>query len=435
MTLGRRALIRGAVGAAAALALPRAARATGGIIEGDADAAQLGATPPPISVRPLPGDSVRVLLLRARPSVSLSAPQGFALFDRAPGTPPLLRAAAAQPLAVDAALLARASGGAIAEALGEGPLYVDGRPYRGRLLLMSEGGGVLVVNELPVDLYVLGVLGREISPAWPPAVLQAHAIISRTYALGRRKDAAHAFDLSAGTADQVYGGMSAESPRGNDAVYQTRGRLLWYAEGLASAFFHSCCGGHTESASALWRQEIPYLQGVADPYCVGAPHYRWRSYIGCDTLRSRLGPDISDAGQISALQPIDIDPSGRATRIAVDGSRGQRDLEAKVFRQRIGTSVVRSTLLHRIQVADSPERLQPDPAFDDPSPAPPPQPPRGGPLAMLEGAGWGHGVGLCQWGARGLALRGGSVSEILAFYFPGTSVRSAPSSAGAQTPR
>ncbi len=415
-------LIRGAAGMAAALALPHAARATGGIVPGDDDNGQPGASPPPISIRPLPGDTIRVLLLRARPSIELAALGGFAVYDGAGSTTPIFRAGPGQSRTFDASALARSSGGAIVEASGDAPLRVGGRPYRGRLLLFPDEGGLTVVNQLPIDLYVLGVLGREISPKWPAAVLQAHAIISRSYALGRRKDAAHAFDVYATTADQVYGGVNAESASGNDAVYQTHNQVLWYGNGLAAAFFSSCCGGHTESAGALWGEEIPYLGGVADPYCAGSPHYRWRSYVSEESLRERLGPAIASIGEISTLVPLDLDNSGRAKRIAVQGQGGQRDIEAKAFRNHLGTSVVRSTLIHRMQIAGSPDRLQPDPAFDDPSPAPPPAPPKNGPLAMIEGAGWGHGVGLCQWGARGMALRGGTAAQILSFYFPGTTV-------------
>lgn len=422
MRLDRRTLIRGAVGVSTAFALRRAAWATGGIIPGDDDNGQVGATPPPISVRPLPGNTIRVLLLRARPSVQLTAAGGFAVFERAGSTTPIFRAGPGQIQTLDVDALRLSSGGAIVEAAGDAPLHVDGRPYRGRLLLFPDGGGLMVVNQLPVDLYVLGVLGREISPKWPAAVLQAHAIISRSYALGRRKDAAHAFDVYGTTADQVYGGVNAESAQGNDAVYQTRGQLLWYGNGLASAFFSSCCGGHTESAGALWGKEIPYLAGVADPYCAASPHYRWRSYITEETLRARLGSDVASLGEITTLAPLDLDGSGRAKQIAVQGQDGRRDIESKAFRERLGTSVVRSTLIHRMQVADSPDRLQPDPSYDDPSPTPPPAPPQHGPLVMIEGAGWGHGVGLCQWGARGFALRGGSAAQILGLYFPGTTI-------------
>ncbi|TAM76784.1 SpoIID/LytB domain-containing protein [bacterium] len=422
MRLDRRMLIRGAAGVAAVLALPRSAWATGGIIPGDDDSTQPGATPPPISTRPLPGNAIRVLLQRGRPSVTLTAAGGFAVFDGTENTTPIFRAGPGQNQTLDVSALAHGSGGVIVEAAGDAPLRVDGRPYRGRLLLFPDGAGLMVVNQLPIDLYVLGVLGREISPKWPAAVLQAHAIISRSYALGRRKDAAHAFDVYATTADQVYGGVNAESAPGNDAVYQTRGQLLWYGNGLASAFFSSCCGGHTESAGALWGKDIPYLGGVSDPYCVGSPHYRWRSYVAEDMLRTRLGTEVASLGEIRTLAPLDLDSSGRAKQIVVQGQDGQRDIEAKMFRDRLGTSVVRSTLIHRMQITASPDQLQPDPAFDDPSPAPVPTPPQRGPLVMIEGAGWGHGVGLCQWGARGFALRGGSAAQILALYFPGTTI-------------
>ncbi|TAM60587.1 SpoIID/LytB domain-containing protein [bacterium] len=423
MRLDRRTLLQAAAGVAAALALPRAVGATGGIIESDADAAQLGATPPPVTTRPLPGDTIRVLLLRGRPAVRITAAGGFAVFDGpSGGENPILRAQPGQSRSIDATALAHGSGGAVVEPVGDAPLQLDGRSYRGRLLLFPDGGGMMAVNQLPIELYVLGVLGREVSPKWPAAVLQAHAIVSRSYALGRRKDAAHAFDVSATTADQVYGGVAAESAAGNDAVYQTRGQLLWYGGGVASAFFSSCCGGHTESAGALWGRDIPYLGGVADPYCAGSPHYRWRSYVSEETLRARLSSEVAALGEIAALEPLDVDNSGRARQVAVQGQDGRREIEAKAFRERLGSNVVRSTLLHRMQIANSPEQLQPDPAFDDPSPVAPPPPPQGGPLAMIEGAGWGHGVGLCQWGARGMALRGASATQILAFYFPGTAV-------------
>lgn len=419
---GRRTLIRGTVAVAAAFLVPRKALATGGIVEGDTDVMEPGATPPPLSVRPMPGDVVRVLIARGKPSVQMSAVDGFAVFDAMGSSTPIIRANPGQTIELDVNVVARGSGGVFVEAAGDGPLRLDGRPYRGRFIVMAESNGLMVVNQLRVDLYVLGVLGREISPQWPAAALQAHAIVSRTYALASRKDATHAYDLVATTADQVYGGMTAESPPGNDAVYQTRGRVLSYNGGIASVYFHSCCGGHTEDAAAVWGRDIPYLQGVPDPYCAGAPHYRWRSYVTTADLRQRLSTQLGGVGEINRLQPSDIDASGRAKIITVEGEGGQCEIPAHQFRMRIGTSLVRSTLIHRIQVANGPDRLQPDPAYDDPAPAPPTEPLARGPLAMLEGAGWGHGVGMCQWGARGLALKGGTAEQILGLYFRGASV-------------
>lgn len=253
---------------------------------------------------------------------------------------------------------------------------------------------------LDVETYLYGVVPLESPPSWPAAALQAQAIVARTYALQKRT-LSRPYDVLASDADQRYGGVPAERPASSAAVDATRGQTLTYLGGPASVFYSACCGGHSADANELWgRAGIVYLRGVDDPYCAGAPDYRWQRSIPLERVRAvladRLGGGLPVAAQLDAP-----DDSGRPRNVMIQSAAGlEVALPVSDVRRRFGTEAVRSLWLRTI-------------AFDRTQAAP---------LVTIEGSGRGHGVGLCQWGARGMALSGAGASAILAHYFPGTAV-------------
>lgn len=289
------------------------------------------------------------------------------------------------------------SGRAVPRQIDPTSFELDGKTYRGVANVVALGSGRSgVVATVSVDEYLYGVVPLEVSRAWPPAVLAAQAIIARTYAVARRS-IARPYDLVAGSADQVYGGCAVETERTSAAVDATSGQIVTFSGAAASVFYMACCGGHTEDAAELWgRNALPYLRGVADPWCAGTPDYRWRQTIG---LAQFLGavPEAENVGVVVSLAATDLDPSGRPRAVVVRGSSRTVSIPVTDLRRDLGATVLPSTFIRQIGVE-----------------------PQAG--IVIDGAGRGHGVGLCQWGARTMALQGHDAAAIVQFYFPGTAI-------------
>ena len=276
----------------------------------------------------------------------------------------------------------------------QGSFTFDGRPYRGDFQHTAAG----IVNLVDIEQYLYSVVPREMSPGWPAAALQTQAVCARTYVL-QRSNPQRAYDLVPSELDQVYQGVAGESPAGRDAVDATAGQVLHYGSAYASVAYSSCCGGHTESSSDAWGSvPIPYLGGVACTYCTASPNYRWTSQLSLDDIGTRFGDKLAPFGALRDVRIAATDPSGRARAFELVAERGSVAIKGSTFRIGVGPRVLRSLLISTLRL-------------DGPS----------GTLAV-EGAGLGHGVGLCQWGARGMALAGRSARDILALYFPGTQV-------------
>jgi len=285
---------------------------------------------------------------------------------------------------------------------GDGEFSYAGKIYRG-VPQLADAGNVRsgLIATLQVESYLYGVVPLEIGTQWPPAALQAQAIVARTYALAHRS-AGRAFDVVAHEGDQVWGGIDVESPQTNAAVDATSGAVVTYGAGLASVFYASCCGGHTVDARGLWGgADLPYLRGVDDPYCASSPDYRWTTTLTAGTLSAALGPRLAALGTLRAITLRDPQPDGRRA-VAFVGTTGAVDLSAAQVRTALGARVVRSAYWKDLTVVG-------DPAQADAQ-------------VVIEGAGRGHGVGLCQWGARMMALQGRSARDIVAYYFPGTAI-------------
>jgi len=193
------------------------------------------------------------------------------------------------------------------------PLTYDGREYHGTLVLYRRGGGVSVVNGLSLDTYLRGVVPSESPSHWPLAALEAQAVAARSYAVAQLKPSSW-YDLVPTTADQVYGGVAAERPRSDRAVYATLGQVLMWDGQVARTYYSSSSGGRTESVQDAWpgSAPIPYLRSVPDPYDSYSPHHNWGPY---NFSASRLA---SQLGLSSAIESVRVqrDGSFRAERVA-----------------------------------------------------------------------------------------------------------------------
>ena len=277
---------------------------------------------------------------------------------------------------------------------GDDVTTVDGLRVRGRVAVLRTGSGLMVVNDVPLDSYLAGTLGNEMYSNWHREALRAQAVVSRTYALHRaaKADRGAAFDLTAGTASQVYRGVESESEPVWSAVRATRGEILTSKGGPILAVFHSASGGRTAGSEEVWGEARSYLQSRKVEDEDDSPDTYWRAALSRTTLRRALQALGRPVGEIEDLEVTKRSKSGRVLEIRVVGSEGGVALTGRDLRQALGGSTLKSTLFE-IQRSDD--------GF------------------VIVGSGRGHGVGMSQWGARAMASRGAMYPEILEHFFPG----------------
>ena len=295
-------------------------------------------------------------------------------------------------------LIANDTHGEVPHVAFDGTFAFGGKRWRGAPSTVgTPDGSFALVTTIDVDRYLAGVVPLESPPSWPAAALQAQAIVARTFALAKRT-LSRAWDVRADESDQRWGGVEAEHPAATAAIAATRGRTLTFNGSPASVFYSSCCGGHTADIVAVWNgTPLPYLRGVDDPWCAPAPDYRWSRSVALDRALAAFG--ARTGGTLTGTALGDPDATGRPRAVELLGTT-IATIPVSDFRRALGTDVVRSLWLRAVRI--------------DPTQAQP--------RLVIEGAGRGHGVGLCQWGARYYAASGASAEDITAHYFPGTAV-------------
>ncbi|MGQ0723125.1 MAG: SpoIID/LytB domain-containing protein [Candidatus Eiseniibacteriota bacterium] len=305
----------------------------------------------------------------------------------------------------------------------DGDLVVGSRRVRGVLELSSRADSLFVVNVLPIEEYLRGVVPREIGgrPEAEREAVAAQAVAARTYTVKRLGQyRSLPFDLYASVQDQVYEGMGGEDPVADLAIRETAGLVLTDRGGPIEAYYSSTCGGHRSDIAAVWphRQVFASLRGGPDgadgrSWCSFSPHFAWSETWDGATL-SRLVRENVPAqleippglvrGDLVDVRVARRDPSGRAAEIEYVTTSGSwsvpGDRNRWVLRRADG-SILRSVLVE-LEVERRGERVH---------------------RVTVTGRGNGHGVGMCQMGAIGRARAGASFREILAAYYPGAETR------------
>ena len=283
------------------------------------------------------------------------------------------------------------------EPVGGSRVYINGRIFRGEIRVFKDGRKLTVVNAVDLEEYLYGVMRNEVSTWWPMEALKAQAIAARTYALNQINESkGKDYDVTADVSSQVYGGIFSEKWRTNRAVDETRDEVLTYNGAIFPAFFHATCGGSTFDAAYLWNIDLPPLKGVKCRWCRKSPHFYWEKWLSVKETEEKLAAAGYSVGDIIGFETEKRDPfSARILELKVKGNKGEAAILAKDFRRIIGADIVRSTNFKVTLIGE---------------------------YVAFEGLGWGHGVGLCQWGAYYMSRAGKKAAEILEFYYPGSKI-------------
>ncbi len=275
------------------------------------------------------------------------------------------------------------------------------RKFKGKVQIRSSYGSLIFTEELELDDYVRGVLEAELPPGFPDEAQKAQAIAIRSYALANAdRHLREGYNFCDLTHCQVYGGKNLPYRSMDDAVRATQRLIMRYEGKPIQALFHSTCGGHTSANQKVFGgKPLPYLQGVDDEkFCERSPHYRWDSSVSLKILEEVLKKEkeTNPRGEIRNIRIAEQEPDlGRVFKIALEGKRNFTlptvDFISVVGRY-LGWSKLKSNWF-AVEVNEG--------------------------EASFKGRGLGHGVGLCQWGARGMAEAGKKFPEILKHYYPG----------------
>ncbi|MDP3767513.1 MAG: SpoIID/LytB domain-containing protein, partial [Dehalococcoidia bacterium] len=343
----------------------------------------LGVLVPAAWAQPPNAELIRVAVSRDQPEVELEVDGRF-LMSGLSSRSPLDQGRRLKPLAVRAVPQGLALGDRMLPLLGVriepgqgATVRLNGSSFHGTLEIhRQKDQTLLVINHVPLEAYLRGVLSKEAPDYWPAEALKAIAIAARTYAVYQRfSKAAQAFDVTGDVMSQDYGGKSAEKAATTRAVEGTAGWILLYHDTVFPTFYHSTCGGRTEHARVMGKGYTiePLQGGIRCSFCTASPFHDWRrrvtrADINWALKKSRHGT----VGPVQALRIARRSPSGRVEQISITGTQRTLLLSAYEFRQLLGFERIRSPLFSVV--------------------------PEGNDF-VIDGHGWGHGVGMCQWGA------------------------------------
>ena len=278
----------------------------------------------------------------------------------------------------------RVSGGElIVEPEDNGYVWIGDRWYRGRTRLIRQADSITAINYVDLEQYLYSVVGAEAISSWPIEALKAQAVAARSYALYKRNTGTNSlYDVDTTVGTQVYKGLDSEYTTTHEAVNGTLGQIMTYNNEVILAAFHSSSGGHTENVEDVWSSPLPYLRGVID-YDRKSPVFEWQQVIPVTKIQNL----VAGIGTIVGLNPVQMTPRGRVVTMEVVGDRGSATVSGKELRQALE---LRSTLF----------RVSTD-----------------GNNLRIKGRGFGHGIGLSQWGAYYLAKQGVNYDRILKHYY------------------
>jgi len=273
----------------------------------------------------------------------------------------------------------------------EGPLSLGEQSYRGVFELQNVRGTLYVINILRMDEYLYSVVPGEIQANWPMEALRAQSVAARSYAYYHivKNTEKERYDLDASTNFQVYRGMMIEKPSTTQAVNSTSGTICTYFREPIIAYFHSTCGGRTIDDKYVWNwNDLHYLQSIKCRYCKDSKNFNWEDTVPLNEIHDRLAKKNPGIGSIRGISFKKFD--GRVSDVIITHSGGTIKMNGNNFRLLFPNDTIRSLYFDSVKK---------------------------GPSLLLTGHGWGHGVGMCQWGSRGLAEKGASYKTILRYYY------------------
>ncbi len=276
---------------------------------------------------------------------------------------------------------------------GKGFVYIGDKWYRGRTLVIPTEKGLTAVNWVDLEEYLYSVLGGEMDARWHPEALQAQAIAARSYALYRRqKEQANPLYDVGDTPDkwQIYQGVSKEHPNIYAAVDATAGQVLTYNNQIIESVFHACSGGHTENVEDVWGNNLPYLRAVPDfdlntpNLAKTAPRCQWQQTFSS----AQISKKFPEVGDVKEIKTVEVSPFNSVKKLQIIGEKGTKELKGEQVRTALKLNSTRFTVSKG----------------------------QNGTF-VLNGLGWGHSLGMSQYGANYLATQGYNHLQILSHYY------------------
>lgn len=273
-----------------------------------------------------------------------------------------------------------------------GFVSIDKSKYRGKLILVPQNKDRFsVLEEIGIEEYLPGVIEGEMPTMWLDDAIQAQVIAARTYAIYQRKSKDHAL-YHIDKLDLAYNGSYKYQPKTKEIIDKSRGTVMVYNWELFPGYFHSTCGGHTEDINTVFNlRSIPPLSGVDCGYCNKSKYYNWEINLKKDEIERKLNNAKFNVKEITNVVTEKIGPGGHCSTIKIEHSGGTKMVNANEFRLIVGPNHLRSTAF---KVENNGSSL------------------------TFDGSGWGHGVGLCQYGTQGMANSGFKWFDILKHYYP-----------------
>lgn len=297
----------------------------------------------------------------------------------------------------------------------DAPVSVNGQKYRGALIIQPHKTGLTVINRLPIEQYLYGVIPKEMPSTWSIEALKAQAIAARTYALYYKQQGKYrsqGFDVTNTTDSQVYGGLSAEMANSNNAVDATKGQILTYInDDPICAVFHSASGGYTENSEDVWGTTIPYLRAVDDSGEV-SPYENWIKNVKISDFTRIIDNNYSDIGTIKQINIVD-DSQKTVKAVQIVGSNKKSvEVTSTQMRNMLGlnsSNFQLNVIDDKQKVNNSAKQIIDKP--DDET-------------LNIVGSGLGHRLGMSQWGAKSLAEQGKNYQQILNHYYTNVKIKS-----------
>lgn len=345
---------------------------------------------------------ITILIERNQKSVNISSPDGMTAADMRTGRRVLFPKGSsyrAEPAGGGVKIRGEIFGAMVRLIPSGESVRVNGRAFRDSIILQNEASLLSAINEIGVESYLCGVLPRELSPSWDEEALKAQAVVSRTYIMANLgRFSKQGYDLTACENSQVYGGLDCEQGSTSEAVRATGGEVIKYRGDIARVYFHADAAGHTESPEFVWgsSEPPPYLKGQREPVREKTPYSSWEYEITFEEVARILSKNGYKTGKIKRVVVKNKTGSGRVKNFMVYSASGKTEIKSGKFRTMLGGRNIKSTKINKII--------------------------NGRKSVVFTGAGWGHGVGMSQWGAKELAEKGWNYKKILRLYFPGTGI-------------
>ncbi len=327
-----------------------------------------------------------------------------------------------------------------------GTVNINGSVYRGGVeILPTANGNFTVINFVNINDYVAAVVGKEMSPSWNIEALKAQAICARTFAVASwNKHASYGFNLCGTQNCQAYLGVSGESESTIRAASETKDMVIKYDGKIIEALYSATNGGSSVSAKNVWGSDIPYLVAVSDPYDLSKdnPRASWTVKLTKNEIKSKLAEKSVYIGDITDFKVTQTDEFGRAIKVTFYGTNGTYDITKDSTRSFFGFYSQKYTITPpggssaQLTVASSKGRTQVGSyqikGAHGTSSAPSEiwMVGSGGKMKhsastnpgseyIVNGSGWGHGVGMSQYGAKAMADQGFTYRDIISFYYKG----------------